>query len=63
MVRQGSKNRHLKNLCLIKIGPRAQNLLTILGSIVTVIGGPIWFFKKENLNFDGQEGMQISSKL
>ena len=29
-------------MCLIEIGLHAQTLLTILGSIVNIIGGPTW---------------------
>ena len=39
MVRCGSKNGHQKDMCLKEIGLRAQNMLTILGSIVNIIGG------------------------
>ena len=38
VVRWGSKYAHQKDMCL-EIGQRAQNLLTILGSIVNIIGG------------------------
>ena len=40
-VRCESKNRHQKDMCLKRIGLRAQNMFTILGSIVSMIGGPI----------------------
>ena len=44
VVRFGSKNRHSTGLkkdimCLKEIGSHAQNMLTILGSIVNIIGG------------------------
>ena len=35
----GSKNGYQKNMCLKEIGLHAQNLLTILGSIINIIGG------------------------
>ena len=35
----GSKNGYQKDVCLKEIGLRAQNMITILGSIVDVIGG------------------------
>ena len=35
----GSKNWHPKEICLNEIGLRAQNMLTILGSRVNMIGG------------------------
>ena len=35
----GSKNRHQKDMWFKEIGLRAQNLLTVLGSIVNVIVG------------------------
>ena len=34
---QPFKNKHQKDMCFKKIGLRAQNLLTILGSV-----GPMW---------------------
>ena len=40
VVRSGSKNGHQKGLmCLKEIGLRTQNMLTILQSIVNMIGG------------------------
>ena len=50
-------NGHQNNIiCFEEIRLRAQNLLTILGSIVNIIGGgSIWSFKKkENFRFDDQ---------
>ena len=41
VVRCRSKNGHLKDMCLIEIGLCAQNVLTILGSIVNILGGPM----------------------
>ena len=38
VVRCGSKNRHPIHMCLKEIGPCAQNMLIILGSIVNMIG-------------------------
>ena len=37
--RCGCKDRHQKDMCLKEIELRAQNMLTILGSIVNMIGG------------------------
>ena len=37
MVRCGSEIGHRKDTCLIEIGLRAQNMLTILGSMVNMI--------------------------
>ena len=42
MIRCGSKNGHHKSMCLANIGLNAQNLLTIPGSIVNIIGRPIY---------------------
>ena len=42
MVRCGSKNEHLKDMCLQDTGIHAQNILTILGSIINMIGGPLY---------------------
>ena len=39
MVRVGSKNGHPKDMYLKETGVRAQNLLIILGSIVSIIWG------------------------
>ena len=40
VVRCGSKNWHQKGImCLKEFGLRAQNMLAILGSIVSRIGG------------------------
>ena len=39
VVRCRYKNGHKKDVCFKKIGVRAQNLLTGLGSIVYIIGG------------------------
>ena len=45
VLRCGSKNGHQKDIMHFKeIGLRAQNLLTILGSIFNMIGGPIFAF-------------------
>ena len=38
VVRWGSKNGHQKYMYLKEIGLRAQNMLTILGSLVNMIG-------------------------
>jgi hypothetical protein len=43
VVRCESVNRHQKDsICLKEAGLYAQILLTILGSIVNVMGEPIW---------------------
>jgi hypothetical protein len=40
-------------MCLKEIGLCAQNMLTILGLIVNMIGGLIWPFNEhKDLNFD-----------
>ena len=39
MVRCPSKNGYQKDTCSKEIGPSAHNMITILGSIVDVIGG------------------------
>ena len=39
VVRCGSKNRYQNDLCLKEIGLHAQNMVTILGSTVNIIGG------------------------
>ena len=39
MVMCESKNGHQKHMCLKQIGPCAQNMPTILGSMVNMIGG------------------------
>ena len=36
-IRCGSKNWHQNYMCLKKIGPRVQNMLTILGSVIHMI--------------------------
>jgi hypothetical protein len=38
ILRCGSKNGHEKDMCLVKVRLRAQNMLTILVSIVNMIG-------------------------
>ena len=40
MVRYGSKNGHEEEMCSEEIGLHPQNSLTILGSMVNIIGGP-----------------------
>ena len=39
VVRCGSNNRYQKDMCLKEIGLHAQNIRTILGSTVNIIGG------------------------
>lgn len=39
MVRAGSKNGHQKNMFIQETGLCAQNLFTVLGSIVSIIEG------------------------
>ena len=61
MVKCGSKNRHQKDMCLKEIGLTAQNMFTILGSIVNIIGpgggeGRIWALNEhESLHFDNDK--------
>ena len=51
-------------MCSKENGLRAQNLITILGSIVNIIGGePIWPFNEhENLHFDDEWDIHMSSE-
>ena len=39
MVRFGSKDGHQKDICLKEIGLRAQTIITVLGSVVNLLGG------------------------
>ena len=39
MVRSGAKNKHQKGVCFKEIGLCAQNMISIPGSIVNIIGG------------------------
>ena len=39
VVRCGSKNGYQKDVCVIEIGLRVKNLITILGSKANMIGG------------------------
>ena len=41
VVTCGSKNGHQKDMWLQEIGPCAQDMVTILGPEVNMIGGPI----------------------
>ena len=53
----GSKNKHRKDImCLKEMALCAQNMLTILGSIVNIIGGTyIWpCDEHKNLHFDDE---------
>ena len=69
LVRCESKNRHKKGImCLEEIGLRAQNLLTILGSVVNISeggggrGGPIWPLNgHNNLHFDNEPVIHMNS--
>ena len=47
MARCGFKNGHRKNKCLIEIGVLAQNMLTILESIVNLKGETYIIFQHE----------------
>ena len=38
----GYKNGHQKDTCSKEIGPHAQNMMTIPGSIVNIIGGDLY---------------------
>ena len=52
-----------KDMCLKDIELRAQNMLTNLGSIFSMIGGPIWPFNAHNnLYFDNEYDINMSSK-
>ena len=66
-VKCGSMNTHpKKDKCLEAIGLHAQNLLTILGSTLNVIGGGgggIWSFDEfQKLHFDNEQNIHISSQ-
>jgi hypothetical protein len=39
VVRHGYKNGHLEDMCSEDVGLRLQNMQTILGSLVNMIGG------------------------
>ena len=53
VVRCGYKIWHQKHMCLREIALCAQNMLIILGSIVNIIGTPIWPLNEHvNLHFD-----------
>ena len=65
MIRCGSKNKYQKNVCLKESELHAQNLITILGSIVNIMGRRIWPFNEdenENLHFDDEQDIYMSSK-
>ena len=50
-------------MCLKQIEPCAQNWSTILGSIVSIIEGPICSLdEKENLYFDNGNDIYMSSE-
>lgn len=51
-----NKNRHQKGIMYLKeIELRFQNILTILGSILNIIGGTIWPLNEyDNLHFDNE---------
>ena len=52
VVRCGSKNGHQNDTWLKDIGLCAQNMLSILGSLINLFKGPIWLFNEhENLQF------------
>ena len=42
VVKCGSKNRQQKDKCLKQIGLRAHNLVTILSSVVNIVGGNLY---------------------
>ena len=50
--KQGEPTRHVLYVVWIEIGLYSKNLLTILGSIVNIIGGNL--YEKENLRFDNE---------
>ena len=63
MVSCESKDGHQKDMCWKEIGLLAQNLLAILDAIVNIIGGPVWTLNdSENLHFDNENDMHMSSK-
>jgi hypothetical protein len=65
VIRWGSKNAYWKDMCSKKIGLCGQNMITILGSIVNMIGGPVLPFNELDfmsheldfhMSFDNYEG-------
>ena len=52
VIRCGSRNSHKKDMYLDHIRLRAQNMLTIIVSIVNIFPGPIWLLNEHgNLHF------------
>ena len=53
----GSKNGHQKDMSFKEIRlVRAQNRLIVIGSVVNIVGGPIWAFNEhEDCHFDHVE--------
>ena len=44
-----------------RVGLDAQNLITILGSQINIIGGPVWAFDEDgNFQFDSEQGIHMS---
>ena len=64
VVRCGSQTWHREGIVYFKvIGLHAQYILTILGSIVNMIGGLIWpLDEQENLHFDDEQITPVSFK-
>ena len=51
----GCKDGYHKDMCLKRVRLHAQNMITILGSIVNIIGRHIWPFNEhKNLHFDNE---------
>ena len=55
MVWCGSKNGYQEDMCLKEFGPHAQNMITILDSIIHIIRAPISSFNEhENFHLDNE---------
>ena len=64
VIRCGSRNKHQTYMCIQELGLHASHLFTILGSIVNIIGRHIRSFsKKENLHFDYEKNVHMSSNI
>ena len=62
MVRCESKYGHKENTCLKNIELHAPNVKTILALLINIIG--VWLFKKhDNLHFNNEQDIHISSKI
>jgi hypothetical protein len=64
VIRRGSENKYQKYVCSREIGLRAKNMIAILDSIVDIAlkGLNEHFIEHENLHFDNEEDIHMSSK-